>query len=160
MMYSIIRFLLAASIFFSVNTMKMFSQKDCYSVPSIKFGNSEIENVDSAQFVFGVKNMCLELMMDVTKVCDGGVPVEVNILSVKSPSSSFSIGFFESKTQKTIVEVEVLVDGEVYYGDGENNVDVQTTIAEMSNPDIPFDRSSFSSALKKGLQKCFDQIKW
>ena len=158
-MYSIIRFFLAASIFFSIFTTNASSQV-CYSVGKITFGNSEIENVDSSQFVFGVKNMTLELLMDTVKVCDGGKSVDVIIKSVKTPSSSISIGVFESKSQKTIVECEVIVDDVSYYGEGQNNVDVTTTIIELSNPDIPFERSSFAAALKKSLETCFEQISW
>jgi len=132
----------------------------CYSVGQISFGNSEIENVDSKQFVFGVKNIVTELLMDTVKVCDDGMKVDVIIKSVKSPSSALSVGVFEMKSQKTIVECEVIVDGVSYYGEGENSVDVATTLIELSNPDIPFERSSFAAALKKSLITCFEQIDW
>jgi selenocysteine lyase/cysteine desulfurase len=55
---------------------------------------------------------------------------------------------------------EVIVDGVSYYGEGENSVDVATTLIELSNPDIPFERSSFAAALKKSLITCFEQIDW
>lgn len=132
----------------------------CYSIRHITFGSSEIEDVDSAQFVFGVKNMVLELISDKAMICENGQPVDVQIKSVKTPSSSFSIGVFESKSQKTIVECEVIVDDVSYYGEGENNVDVTTTLLELSNPDLPFERSSFAAALKKSLVSCFEQISW
>jgi len=132
----------------------------CYSIRHITFGSSEIEDVDSAQFVFGVKNMVLELISDKAMICENGQPVDVQIKSVKTPSSSFSIGAFESKSQKTIVECEVIVDDVSYYGEGENNVDVTTTLLELSNPDLPFERSSFAAALKKSLVSCFEQISW
>lgn len=155
----IIRFFLVASIYFSI-CLTNASAQVCYSVGQIKFGESEIENVDSVQFVFGVRNIVTELLMDKVTLCDKGNDVTVIIKSVKSPSSSLSIGFFESKKQTTIVSCEVIVDGVEYYGDGENNVDVATTIIELSNPDLPFERSSFAAALKKSLETCFEQISW
>ena len=158
-MFSIIKFFLAVSIFFSIFTTNASSQV-CYSIRHITFGSSEIEDVDSAQFVFGVKNMVLELISDKAMICDNGQPVDVQIKSVKTPSSSFSIGVFESKSQKTIVECEVVVDDVSYFGEGENNVDVTTTLLELSNPDLPFERSSFAAALKKSLVSCFEQISW
>lgn len=158
-MFSIIKFFLAVSIFFSILPTNASSQV-CYSIRHITFGSSEIEDVDSAQFVFGVKNMVLELISDNAMICDNGQPVDVHIKSVKTPSSSFSIGIFESKSQKTIVECEIIVDDVSYYGEGENNVDVTTTLLELSNPDIPFERSSFAAALKKSLVSCFEQVDW
>jgi len=158
-MFSIIKFFLAVSIFFSILPTNASSQM-CYSIRHITFGSSEIEDVDSAQFVFGVKNMVLELISDKAMICENGQPVDVQIKSVKTPSSSFSIGAFESKSQKTIVECEVIVDDVSYYGEGENNVDVTTTLLELSNPDLPFERSSFAAALKKSLVSCFEQISW
>jgi len=158
-MFSIIKFFLAVSIFFSILPTNASSQM-CYSIRHITFGSSEIEDVDSAQFVFGVKNMVLELISDKAMICENGQPVDVQIKSVKTPSSSFSIGAFESKSQKTIVECEVIVDDVSYYGEGGNNVDVTTTLLELSNPDLPFERSSFAAALKKSLVSCFEQISW
>ena len=66
--------------------------------------------------------------------------------------------FVEKKRKKTIVKVKITVDGDDYFGQGDSNTDVQSTFIELQDENIPFEKSAFSSALKKGIQEALSDF--
>jgi hypothetical protein len=127
----------------------MFSQ-ECYSIKEVD-NYAEIEGVDSNRFKLGVKQISEEIISDKYEICENGTPISVIIESIEAPTNSVSLGPFSKVRKKTIVKVKLLVNGIEYDGIGESNTDVKTTFIELQDENLPFEKSSFSNALKKSL---------
>lgn len=137
---------LSLVLLFSINT---FSQ-ECYSVRGVE-NNADIEGVESNRFKLGVKQITEEIISDKYDICDGGTPIDITIMSIEAPTNSVSLGPFSKVRKKTIVKVKLLISGVEYEGIGESNTDVKTTFIELQDENLPFEKSSFSNALKKSL---------
>jgi hypothetical protein len=139
-------YLIFITLFFS---MTMFSQ-ECYSIKEVD-NYAEIEGVDSNRLKLGVKQISEEIISDKYEICENGTPISVIIESIEAPTNSVSLGPFSKVRKKTIVKVKLLVNGIEYDGIGESNTDVKTTFIELQDENLPFEKSSFSNALKKSL---------
>ena len=133
-----------------------YSQK-CYSVTSVE-NNGEIEGINPKRFTLGVKQITEEILSINHSICENGKPVIVIIESIEAPTTGISLGPFEKKRKKTIVKLKITVDGDDYFGQGETNTDVQSTFIELQDENIPFEKSAFSSALKKGIQEALSDL--
>ena len=125
--------------------------QDCYTVREI---NNKTENPDlsSKRFTFGIKQMTEELLGDKVKICNEGLPVVVNIISIEAPTVGFNLGPFMIKKKITIVKTEILMNGKTYVGEGSAKLSVKATFAELKDENLPFEKSVFASAVKKSLQ--------
>jgi hypothetical protein len=82
--------------------------------------------------------------------------VSVLIESIEAPSTGISLGPFERKRKKTIVTLIITKDNKEYKGVGESNTDVKSTFIELQDENLPFEKSAFSSALKKAIQNALE----
>lgn len=137
-------------------TLSLFSQ-NCYTVKEVK-NNGEIEGINPKRFTLGVKQITEEILSEKFTVCEDGKPVNVKIVSIEAPSTGFSLGPFEKKRKKTIVKLVIIMDDKEYEGEGQANTDVQSTFIELQDENLPFEKSAFSGALKKGLQEAISKI--
>jgi hypothetical protein len=133
-----------------------YSQK-CYTVKNVK-NEGEIEGINPNRFLLGVKQITEEILSSTYSICENGKPVSVVIQSIEAPTNSFSLGPFEKKRKKTIVKLVITIDGDDYEGEGEANTDVNATFIELQDENLPFEKSAFSGALKKGLQDAISKI--
>ena len=81
-----------------------------------------------------------------------GLPVSVVIESIEAPTTGVGVGPFEFKRKKTIVTLNVIINGVSYLGTGQSNTDVKSTFIELQDENLPFEKSAFSAGLKKALQ--------
>jgi len=138
-----------------LSSLSLFSQ-DCYTVKEVK-NNGEIEGINPKRFTLGVKQITEEILSINNTICEDGKPVSVLIESIEAPSTGISLGPFERKRKKTIVTLIITKDGKEYKGVGDSNTDVKSTFIELQDENIPFEKSSFSSALKKAIQNALEQ---
>ena len=132
----------------------VYSQ-DCYSVKDVK-NNGEIEGINPKRFTLGVKQITEEILSVNKTICEDGKPVSVLIESIEAPSTGISLGPFERKRKKTVVILVITMDGKEYRGVGDANTDVKSTFIELQDENLPFEKSAFSSALKKAIQNALD----
>jgi hypothetical protein len=132
----------------------VYSQ-DCYSVKDVK-NNGEIEGINPKRFTMGVKQITEEILSVNKTICEDGKPVSVLIESIEAPSTGISLGPFERKRKKTVVTLVINMDGKEYRGVGDANTDVKSTFIELQDENLPFEKSAFSSALKKAIQNALD----
>ena len=59
---------------------------------------------------------------------------------------------------KNRVKIKITIDGDDYFGQGDSNTDVQSTFIELQDENLPFEKSAFSSALKKGIQEALSDF--
>ena len=136
---------------FAVVASTVMLGQTCYSVKSVE---NKTENLDlsSKRFTFGVKQITEELMSEKINLCEDGSPITVNILSIEAPTVGINIGPFMIKKKNTIVKVVVIKDGIDYPGEGSAKLSVKASFAELKDENLPFEKSTFSSAVKKALE--------
>ena len=128
----------------------MFGQS-CYTVKSVE-NKTENPDLSSKRFTFGIKQITEELISDKLNLCEDGLPISVKILSIEAPTLGINIGPFMIKKKNTIVKVVVIKDGVKYQGEGSAKLSVKASFAELRDENIPFEKSTFSSAVKKALE--------
>ena len=144
-------------IFILLFPIFMFSQ-ECYKVTKVT-SQVEAPEMKKERVIFGIKQITEEILSEKYDICEDGTPVEVEVLSVEAPSTNTSLGPF-SKTKKiTIVKLRLIVKGEEYWGQGEAKVSVQSTFLDLNDDDLPFNKTTFSGAVKKALIESVKEMK-
>lgn len=129
----------------------------CYFVASV-ISLATLNDINPKRFEFGVRQITEEIVSNELSLCEGGNPINVTVLSIESPSMGLQIGPFELKQKKTIVKTKVEIDGKEYYGEGFIKTTAKSMITELTNPDIPFEQTAFSGALKLSLEDALDEL--
>lgn len=131
--------------------------KECYRVTKVT-SQVEAPEMKKERVVFGIKQMTEEILSEKYDICEDGTPIKVEILSVEAPSTNTSLGPF-SKTKKiTIVKLRIIVKGEEYWGQGEAKVSVQSTFLDLNDDNLPFNKTTFSGAVKKALVEAVGEM--
>lgn len=145
--------LILSMFFLSLN----LQSQNCYSVNKVE-NKTENPDLSSKKFTFGVKQIAEELIGEKMSLCEEGLPIYVNILSIEAPSIGINIGPFMIKKKITEVKTEVVIDGVVYEGYGEAKLSVKAGFAELRDENLPFEKSVFASAIKKSLENAIQKI--
>jgi hypothetical protein len=142
---------------FALVTSTVMLGQTCYTVKSVE-NKTENPDLSSKRFTFGVKQITEELMSDKINLCEDGSPITVDILSIEAPTVGINIGPFMIKKKNTIVEVVVIKDGVEYPGEGSAKLSVKASFAELKDENLPFEKSTFSSAVKKALENAVENL--
>jgi hypothetical protein len=142
---------------FALVTSTVMLGQTCYTVKSVE-NKTENPDLSSKRFTFGVKQITEELMSDKINLCEDGSPITVDILSIEAPTVGINIGPFMIKKKNTIVEVVVIKDGVEYQGEGSAKLSVKASFAELKDENLPFEKSTFSSAVKKALENAIENL--
>ena len=126
----------------------------CYFISSV-ITLAHMNGVPDTKLTYGAKQIVTELVNDKYALCDNGKPVTVEILSIEAPTKGIRVGPFEFKQKKTIVKTKITMDGKEYFGEGTNKTSVSSTILQLQDENLPFERTEFSSALRKSLESAF-----
>ncbi len=131
--------------------------QNCYSVKHVE-SRANIENISPKRFTLGVKQITEEVMSERYSICEDGDSVSVIVESIEAPTTGVAIGPFEMKRKVTIVTTKIIINDKEYIGVGEGKVDVKSTFIELQDENLPFEKSSFSAALKKSLVDAVNKI--
>lgn len=134
----------------------IYSQ-NCYTVSKVENLTTN-PDLSSRKFVFGLKQLTEELVGDKYTICEDGQPIHVAITSIESPTVGINIGPFMIKKKNTIVKVIVVKDGVEYSGEGSAKLSVKATFAELKDENLPFEKSTFASAVKKALEESISKM--
>ena len=126
----------------------------CYFISSV-ITLAHMNGVPDTKLTYGAKQIVTELVNDKYALCDDGRPVTVEILSIEAPTKGIRVGPFEFKQKKTVVKTKITIDGKEYFGEGANKTSVSSTILQLQDENLPFERTEFSSALRKSLESAF-----
>ena len=126
----------------------------CYFISSV-MTLAHMNGVPDSKLTYGAKQIVTELVNDKYALCDDGRPVTVEILSIEAPTKDIRVGPFEFKQKKTVVKTKITMDGKEYFGEGTNKTSVSSTILQLQDENLPFERTEFSSALRKSLESAF-----
>ena len=126
----------------------------CYFISSV-ITLAHMNGVPDTKLTYGAKQIVTELVNDKYALCDDGRPVTVEILSIEAPTKGIRVGPFQFKQKKTVVKTKITMDGKEYFGEGSNKTSVSSTILQLQDENLPFERTEFSSALRKSLESAF-----
>ena len=82
-----------------------------------------------------------------------GKPVEVHITSIEAPTTGIEIGPWTKISKKTIVTLEIYMDGKVIEVEGKAKSTVKSTFIDLNDDELPFNKTTFASAVKKAIEK-------
>jgi hypothetical protein len=131
--------------------------QNCYSVKHVE-SRANIEGISPKRFTLGVKQITEEVISEKYSICEDGDSVSVIVESIEAPTTGVAIGPFEMKRKVTIVTTKIIINGKEYIGVGESKIDVKSTFIELQDENIPFEKSSFSAAVKKSLMDGVNKI--
>lgn len=137
----------------SADTLK----KDCYKVTKVAT-LVEAPEMKQSRVLFGIKQMTEEVLSDKFDICEDGTPVEVEIMAIEAPSTSSSFGPFAKQKKETIVKLRIIIGKDDYWGQGKSNVTVQSTFIDLNDENLPFNKTTFSSAIKKALVEAVGEM--
>jgi hypothetical protein len=113
---------------------------------------ASIKDIPQEKFTFGVRQITEEILAESAPICPDGSPVYVVVESIEAPTNAVRIGPFEFKQKKTIVTVKVTKDGKETIGVGTAKMNVAATLLQLQDPDLPFEQTEFSIAMKKAIE--------
>ena len=128
------------------------SSQNCYKVERV-VSKAQIEELNQRRIIFGIKQMTEEVLSEKYDLCVDGKPIFVEVLSIQAPTKGVSIGPFTRKKKQTIVKLKVLIDGKELLGEGMAKTSIKATFVDLNNEDLPFNKTTFSSAVKKALEQ-------
>jgi len=125
--------------------------QDCYKVERV-VSTAEIEELNQRRIIFGIKQMVEEVLSEKYDLCEDGKPVFVEVLSIEAPSKGFSLGPFQKKSKETVVKIKVIINNEDLIGEGLAKTSVQSTFLDLNDENLPFEKTTFASAVKKAVE--------
>jgi hypothetical protein len=133
------------------------SSSECYTIKNVE-NKTNIEGLNSKKYTFGIKQITEEILSEKKSICTDGVPVNVTVVSIEAPTNGINIGPFSIKKKITVVKVEIKIGEVIFEGEGESKLSVSSTFIELSDENLPFEQTVFSSALKKSLIDAINKI--
>ena len=97
--------------------------------------------------------MMEDIISDKYDLCMDGNPIEVKVISIQAPTTGVSIGPWTKVSKKTIVILSISMDGKVIEVEGKAKSTVKATFIDLQNDKLPFNKTTFSSAIKKAIEK-------
>jgi|TARA_R110002050_G_scaffold116885_1_gene233468 hypothetical protein len=129
----------------------IFAQ-DCYTVKAVTTA-VEMEEISQRRITFGIKQMMEDIISDKYDLCLDGKPVEVQVASIEAPTTGIEIGPWTKVSKKTIVTLLVYMDGKIIEVEGKAKSTVKATFIDLQNDQLPFNKTTFASAVKKAIEK-------
>ena len=128
-----------------------FSQ-ECYTVARVGT-QIEMEEISKNRIVFGIKQIMEDIISDRYELCMDGKPVIIVVKSIEAPTTGIELGPWSKASKKTIVKLLVYVDGKEIEIVGKAKSTVESTFIDLNNDKLPFNKTTFSSAVKKAIEK-------
>ena len=142
----------------------LFAQDPCYTVENVTatrdvaqsiqegFGALGVKNVQK-RITFGIKQMMEDVISDKYDLCMDGKPVEVVVKSIEAPQTGIQIGPWTKTKKETIVTLVISMDGKVFEVVGKAKSTVKSTFIDLNDDELPFNKTTFASAVKKAIEK-------
>jgi hypothetical protein len=129
----------------------------CYKVTSV-VATADAPDMKKERVIFGIKQLAEEIVSEKYKICNDGSPITVDLFSIEAPTTGVAIGPFTAIKKETIVKVKITKDGKEYIGEGVAKTTVKSTLIELKDENLPFEKTTFASAVKKSLQDAINKM--
>lgn len=122
----------------------------CYKVTSV-IASADAPDMKKERVIFGIKQLTEEIISEKFIICEDGSPITVDLFSIEAPTTGIAIGPFTAIKKETIIKVKITKDGKEYIGEGIAKTTVKSTLIELKDEALPFEKTTFASAVKKSL---------
>jgi len=129
----------------------------CYKVTTVT-ASADAPDMKRERVLFGIKQLTEEILSDKYSICNDGEPVSVDVFSIEAPTTGITIGPFTAIKKETIIKVKITKDGKEYFGEGTAKITVKSTLIELKDETLPFEKTTFASAVKKSLQDAISKM--
>lgn len=128
-----------------------FSQ-ECYTVNEVST-QIEMKEISKNRIIFGIKQIMEDIISDKYELCMDGKPVTIVVKSIEAPTTGIELGPWTKVSKKTIVTLLLYIDGKEIEVVGKAKSTVESTLIDLNNDKLPFNKTTFSSAVKKAIEK-------
>ena len=129
----------------------------CYKVTTVT-ASADAPDMKKERILFGIKQLTEEILSDKYSICNDGQPVTVDVFSIEAPTTGITIGPFTAIKKETIIKVKIIKDGKEYFGEGTAKTTDKSTLIELKDETLPFEKTTFASAVKKSLQDAVSKM--
>ena len=125
--------------------------QECYTVTMVST-QVQMEEISKNRIIFGIKQIMEDVISDKYELCMDGKPITVIVKSMKHQQQVLNL---ESgvKPQKNIVKMLIYIDGKEIEVTGKAKSTVESTFIDLNNEKLPFNKTTFSSAVKKAIDR-------
>jgi hypothetical protein len=134
-----------------------FSSPTCYRVERV-FSSVDAPEMNSNRVTFGIRQITEEVLSEKFSICQDGSPITVEVISIEAPTTGISIGPFTAIKKETIVKIKITKNGLTYIGEGRAKTTVKSTFIELKDTALPFEKTTFASAVKKSIVNAVDKM--
>ena len=128
-----------------------FSQ-ECYTVNEVST-QIEMKEISKNRIIFGIKQIMEDIISDKYELCMDGKPVTIIVKSIEAPTTGIELGPWTKVSKKTIVTLLLYIDGKEIEVVGKAKSKVESTLIDLNNDKLPFNKTTFSSAVKKAIDR-------
>jgi len=122
----------------------------CVKVDSI-FVTAKVRQLGNRDIKFGIKQITEDYLSEKYCLSDSGNSVWVEVYYFGIPKSTLRIAGFEKSEQTTEIGVKLHYLETKYVGLGESATEVRAMLIELQEGQMPFEKMTVSSALKKAI---------
>jgi len=126
--------------------------QECYTVTKVST-QVEMEEISKNRIIFGIKQIMEDVISDKYELCMDGKPITVIVKSIEAPTTRIEFGVWSKAAKKTIVKLSVYIDGKEIEVIGKAKSTVESTFIDLNNDKLPFNKTTFSSAVKKAIDR-------
>lgn len=126
--------------------------QECYTV-TIVSTQIEMKEISKNRIIFGIKQIMEDVISDKYELCMDGKPVTIIVKSIEAPTTGIELGPWSKASKKTIVKLLIDVDGKEIEVTGKAKSTVESTFIDLNNEKLPFNKTTFSSAIKKAIDR-------
>jgi uncharacterized membrane protein len=133
-----------------------FSQT-CVKVDSV-FVTAKVRELGNRDIKFGIKQIAEDYLSEKYCLSPDGASIWVEVYYFGIPKNTLRIAGVEKTEQITQVGVRLHYNKMKYEGIGESATEVRTMLLEVQEGQMPFEKMTVSSALKKGLAEAINKL--
>lgn len=133
-----------------------FSQ-DCVFVDSV-FVTAKLKELATRDIRFGIKQIMEDELSEKYCLSENGEPIKVEVFYFGLPKTSLRVVGVEKTNQITQVGVRIYYKDQKYEGIGESDTEIRAVMIEIKEGQMPFEKMTISSALKKAIHESVQKI--
>jgi len=112
-----------------------------------------MKEISKNRIIFGIKQIMEDIISDKYELCMDGKPVTIVVKSIEAPTTGIELGPWTKVSKKTIVTLLLYIDGKEIEVVGKAKSTVESTLIDLNNDKLPFNKTTFSSAVKKAIDR-------
>lgn len=129
----------------------------CVKVDSI-FVTAKVRELGNRDIKFGIRQITEDYLSEKYCLSDSGNSVWVEVYYFGIPKNTLRVAGFEKTEQITEVGVKLHYLGTKYVGIGESSTEVRAMLIELQEGQMPFEKMTVSSALKKAISQSVQKL--